>query len=240
MDNKKIDNKLDNKYKDCDFEFLFKINDDIICQRFFFINGFNDKSLHSEDLKYAIDDIAYLINEDLKSKTRIYLYYNCCSFAKESDLEYARKCALAYPDEPSLYKYEIYSEKDAELNPDLVDRSAENIFTFSFKYKNKNVITKIWSADCYPSFIRNNVDITNKRKFENSDESQMSFEYLLLKRINSGKDDLVPQIIHILCDACSSYNRKEDFSIDMVYKHKLGEKVVNRKVYNYKKYLDKN
>lgn len=204
VENKRVINKIDDKYKNCDFEFLFKINDDIICQRFFFINNFNDKSLNSEEIKYSIDDIIHLINEDLKSKTRIYLYQTCCSFEREEDLENQRMIANMHSDRPSVYKYEVFSKKDEDLNKPINVDNPENVFKFSFKYKNREVICRAWSADVYPSFIRNSVDITNKKKFENSDDSGLPFENQLLKKINAGRNDLIPQIINILCEACSN------------------------------------
>jgi hypothetical protein len=230
-------------YKSFDYEFLFKINDDIICQRFFDIKAFNRYS----DLKCAIDEIVELINSDLKSKTMVYMF-NMCHTRDNEEQEKNRKVLLKsgtrLNGEPVIVDYNdmyIYSEKSPEFipvrdensiyeveikdllytddrgektkirgyynKPKLIDgvkvykHEYQNQFSFSFKIKGRNVITKIWSADDYPNFVRSSVDIANKRVVIGTNESQSSFE--LRKKMFGNREDLIPKIISIFRDNCS-------------------------------------
>ena len=48
------------------FEFILTINGNIICQRYFRINGFKREAYRSVELVEAIDKCVDLINADLK------------------------------------------------------------------------------------------------------------------------------------------------------------------------------
>ena len=55
------------------FEFRLTVGDDIICQRYFRIGNFNPLSLKSMELTDTIRGCAQTIDDDLKSKSLIYL-----------------------------------------------------------------------------------------------------------------------------------------------------------------------
>ena len=55
-------------------EFLLTLNDNIICQRFFNVRGFNPKVKRSLDLHYDVKNICEEIEENLKQKTLDYLH----------------------------------------------------------------------------------------------------------------------------------------------------------------------
>ena len=57
------------------YEFRLLIGDSIICQRYFKINNFNSLSLSSIELTNTIRFCANLIDEDLKSKSRMYSWH---------------------------------------------------------------------------------------------------------------------------------------------------------------------
>lgn len=61
------------------YEFLLKINDNIIVQRFFAVNKFNPIACHSLELKYVADYCVDIIKEEMKNKTLDfmdeYIYY---------------------------------------------------------------------------------------------------------------------------------------------------------------------
>ena len=57
------------------FEFVLTINDNIVCQRYFRINGFNWKSLRSMEMATCIDKCVELIHRDLVEKSNIYNWY---------------------------------------------------------------------------------------------------------------------------------------------------------------------
>ena len=58
--------KLDNTQK-C--EFLLKLEDNIVCQRFFSVRNFNELATHSLDLHYSVTYIVEDIIHQLKLKT---------------------------------------------------------------------------------------------------------------------------------------------------------------------------
>ena len=53
-------------------QFVLSANGNIICQRYFKVNGFNPHTLHSVELYETIRDIVGLIKGDLASKSRVY------------------------------------------------------------------------------------------------------------------------------------------------------------------------
>ncbi len=60
-------------------EFLLKLNDNIVCQRYFTVRKFNNYATNSMDLHDLVTDIAYDIESDLKTKTLLLLdsrYYD--------------------------------------------------------------------------------------------------------------------------------------------------------------------
>jgi len=234
-------------YKNFDYEFLFKINDDIICQRFFDIKMFDNNSVKGFDLKYAIDDIVELINNDLRSKTRIYMFNICCTrdnVNQEKGKKLVLRCGTRENGEEIIVDYNdmwIHSDKTPEFTPVKDEKSIfetyakngtyvndkgeevevigfynkprltngvktylhnyENTFSFSFKIKGRNIITKIWSADDYPMFVRSSVDIANKKVYIGFNESQSSYE--LRKKMFENREDLIPKIISIFRETCS-------------------------------------
>ena len=55
------------------FEFELTINGNIICQRYFKINNFNERSVYSTEFLDAIRGCASLIQESLRRKKRLTL-----------------------------------------------------------------------------------------------------------------------------------------------------------------------
>lgn len=55
------------------YEFLFKINDNIIVQRFFTVNNYNPYSIASVELKDAIDDCVAIIQHEMKVRTLAFM-----------------------------------------------------------------------------------------------------------------------------------------------------------------------
>jgi len=206
-------------YKKLNYEFLLKINDQIICQRFFDIFNYNSDSIYSVEFKNDFDKIIEMIKDDLTTKTRVYLYHVCPTFADEKTLNKYQ--------EMGMYKSELWSEMDEEFKTKYLDKSNEekNTLTFEFKVLGKTVMTKSWSADEYPKFIRNSINICNhqyiqvvtptssyKIDFKTADENSMKYEHTIKKRIHLGREDLVPKIIKILRDVCSMDNEDYDLT----------------------------
>jgi hypothetical protein len=190
---KEVENNGDERYKRKDgrFEFALYANDNLICKRNFNINGYIEGSMQSLDFKDEIDKIVGFIDDDLKSKTRTYLWYH------------------HFPDNP---------EWEPELSEPLIDEG-----TFMLKLVvtdgGNEVISRSWDARYYPSYIRNNVDITNRlvkiTKGETvytynrdrffSDDTPVSGELYVLKHMIMGREDLIPIIQHCIYEVCSAF-----------------------------------
>ena len=75
-------------------------------------------------------------------------------------------------------------------------------FYFDFRMNDKCIVSKVWSADIYPPFIRHKVNLTNKIKHIECDENDMGRKTFLLKKIHENRKDLIPVIIKMLSIAC--------------------------------------
>ena len=76
--------KNDNSTK---FEFLLKLNDNIVCQRYFNVKSYNPKTLKSLELHQEVLDVVNELKETLKYKTSDYMVENYHMFLDGNDLE---------------------------------------------------------------------------------------------------------------------------------------------------------
>ena len=72
-DMSKIKQRVENTQK-C--EFVLKLGNNIVCQRFFSVRNFNDRATQSIDIHYTVRDIVDGIVERLKLKTLYLLESN--------------------------------------------------------------------------------------------------------------------------------------------------------------------
>lgn len=172
------------EYRPERFQFILSVNDNIICQRYFRINGFNPISLSSKELKETIDGIVNdVLHSDLQSKSRTYMWYT-------------------------------YDENfsDDEFSLPLEDAWVTT-FKFAFLIDDKEVISKVWDGSIYPKFVRESVDIVNKKNRFDGLDGRMSFETSLLRKMVIDKPDLSYIIINLICDVCSvTYSNQYDYS----------------------------
>ena len=218
-------NKQDKKspldYKE-PYEFRLLIDDNIICQRYFKINNFNPNSLSSLELIDVIRECANMIDEDLKSKTRIYLWHMApVVFQNETEM----RQWFANPENHSkvrCFENIVLRDKDnTEYTWDgekliLCDKKiCDGTFTtplsdkdtltyeFAFYVNEKKVASTIFDG-VYPHYIRRNIDLSNTRgKFEEDDLSRLSFESYILNRLVYDKQDLIKKIVKEICYVCS-------------------------------------
>jgi hypothetical protein len=115
------------------YEFLFKINDNIIVQRFFTVGNYNPESIYSLELKEAIDECTFnniehpgIIQDELKNRT------------------------LDFMDE---FRYYFADDSNFDRN-DSLDK-----YLFQVRVNGKIVIEKSWDATIYPAKIRYDVNI---------------------------------------------------------------------------------
>ena len=91
---KKENKFIDNVAYKSKFQFLIWVNDNVICQRYFKINGFNEDSVYTMEFTDCMDDIVKSIQEDLESKSRILMWYinskkplKLAGFATDKEIE---------------------------------------------------------------------------------------------------------------------------------------------------------
>lgn len=211
-------NLKEQTYKEERFEFALYVNGNIICKRNFKINDFIEHSMVSVEFKNKVDNIVKMIDDDLKSKSRVFTWY------------------YFNPSEPEVF--EEFAGKPIE--------PWECTFKFEITDNKVPVITKIWDGSVYPKPIRDKVDISNKtvkviskdgkvytydkESFFKSNEGRLSFEQEVLKSMISDKTDLLLQITKKICEACSvhenSFTKISDYTLSEYYgKDKDGNEV---------------
>lgn len=251
-----FENKKQNVTRDYKerFEFKLTVGDNIICQRYFKINNYNEQCIYSTDLKETIDYVVKIIDDELKSKTADYLevfapmYFN----SMEQMEKYFESAANRNRIRPGL-GIVVKGEKtdfcwgknltpvrlgfkfdDGELTKPLTEND-EVTYKFAFLVDSREVCVKSWNG-LYPKFIRNAIDLSNK-KGKISEEALMgiSFEEYLNYKISVNRSDLVYTIIKEICTVCclqgdNCYNLVSEVG-DLSYKNKQSHKDIC-KLYN--------
>lgn len=208
------------------FEFRFTVGGNIICQRYFRINNFNELSLYSLELIQTIRDCGRTIDNDLKEKTERYL--NVCApqvFNTEKEMfDYYKdernknsmrpghgiviKDAKApnyfwgKNNEPVALAEKF--DKDGEFTTPLTE---EDVVTYKFAFydNGREVCSTTWEG-VYPKYVRNSIDLSNKKGKlpEGEDPSKLGYEAYILYKLVEGKSDIVWKIIKDICFTCSS------------------------------------
>lgn len=217
----KQDKKSPSDFKE-PYEFRLLIDDNIICQRYFKINNFNQNSLSSLELTDTIRECARMIDEDLKSKTRVYLWYMAPLVFKD---EAEMRNWFANPNNASkVKKYENIALRDANASEYTWDgeklilcdkKICDGTFTtpltdkdtltyeLAFYVNDRKVASTIFDG-VYPHYIRRNIDLSNTRgKFEGEDISRLGFESYILNRLVCDRQDLIKKIVKEICYVCS-------------------------------------
>lgn len=207
--------KEQKEFREERFEFALYVNNNVICKRNFKINNYIDGSMQSIDFKYAIDNIVSMIDDDLKSKSRVYSWF----YFDENDKE------------PN------------EFNSPLID-PWECTFKFVVTDNKHEVISKIWDGRYYPKAIREKVDIANKsvkivtkdgrtytfdkESYFEENKDRLSLEMYILRAMIMDKQDLLLAITKKICETCSprddSYQTTSDYTLCEEYKSKEYEK----------------
>lgn len=217
----KQDKKSPSDFKE-PYEFRLLIDDNIICQRYFKINNFNPNSLHSLELTDTIRECANMIDEDLKSKTRVYLWHMAPLvfqneaemrdwFAKPGNAEKVKlfENIVLRDKDASEYTWDgeklIFCEKkicDGTFTNNLTDKDTLT-YEFAFYVNDRKVASTIFDG-VYPHYIRRNIDLSNTRgKFEGEDLSRLGFESYILNRLVYDRQDLIKKIVKEICYVCS-------------------------------------
>lgn len=220
-------------------QFVLSANGNIICQRYFKVNGFNPKSLNSDELYYTIRDIVHMIKDDLKSKSRIYTAITMGKSTKLTGFYNGEKlsnhdAALVFQDD---VRGEVTLSNGIVLNKTYIDYDVEeevddSPFTlkFSYLFDDKAVYEEVWDGTVYPKYVRNCIDLSNSNaSYKNVDPMRMTFSQQMTKSLNSGRPDLIYNIIKLFCDTLSNDVDDDGNSIDKGYTTSV--KYGNKKYY---------
>ena len=208
------------------FEFRLTVGEDIICQRYFRIGNFNPLSLKSNELMDTIRSCAEMIDNDLKSKSLVYLeifapriFNTMEEFEGYIQNEENRKGLVrgegivirdikdqnfSWDGEKGLKPLDFKFE-DGEFSEPLSD---ENYVTYKFAFLDygREVCSSSW-VGVYPRFVRNSIDLSNRRgKLDPEDLYRVGFEQYILYKLVEGRSDLVWKLVKEICYTCSESN----------------------------------
>ena len=113
------------------FEFILRINGNIICQRYFAVKNFNYKSIQSLDLIYCTENCVDLIQSQLKDKSIEYLWNQYNPYDKQT--------------EDQINRTPIWDKED--------------IFDFEIRIDERVISAKRFTGNVYPQRVRYSVDI---------------------------------------------------------------------------------
>ena len=206
------------------FEFRLTVGDNIYCQRYFRIGNFNPLSLKSHELTETIRNCAKMIDEDLKSKSLIYLeiiapriFNSMDDFNKYIETE-ANKNTLkagegvvirdvkehdfAWDKNKGVLIPLTFKIEDGEFSEPLTPEDYVT-YKFSFLDYGREVCSTTWEG-VYPRFVRNSIDLSNKwGRLDPSDVYRVGFEQYILCKLVEGRSDLVWKLVKEICLTCS-------------------------------------
>lgn len=214
---------IDNVAYKSKFQFLIWVNDNVICQRYFKVNGYYEDFLHSAEFDECMYGIVESIKRDLESKSRIFMwYYNTSEplkmtgFMTDEEVDkYGEDFVSLLSDtkivgdiiapDGKVFKKTYLKQDNFSDDPNDNDRpeNDEFIFKFSFLIDDVPVFEKIWDGNVYPKFVRNGVDLTNAYSNYNNDTSMMNFGSAIIRYMQKGKTNLINDFIHRICDTLS-------------------------------------
>ena len=207
------------------YEFRLLIGDSIICQRYFKINNFNQLSLNSLELTNTVRACAQMIDDDLKSKSRIYSWHMSPLVFKDEDEMYAwfnnpdheewvKNVRMnenvflrseGYPEYTWTGEKLVLNEKrigDGTFTDSLHDKDVVT-YEFAFYVNDRKVVSTTFEG-VYPYFIRRNIDLSNTRgKFEGDDITRLSFDSYILHTLVDDRADLIKKVVKEICYVCS-------------------------------------
>ena len=113
------------------FEFILRINGNIICQRYFAVKNFNPKVTQSMDIIHCVNDCVEMIQRQLKKKSLEYLWTQYNPYDKQL--------------EEQINRTPIYDKED--------------IFDFEIRIDERVIGTRRFTGNVYPQRVRYSVDI---------------------------------------------------------------------------------
>lgn len=196
-----MENQKGQTFREGRFEITLYVNNNIVCRRNFSIDNYIERSMDTAEFKFAMDEMVNMVDNDLKSKSRICLWY----FYNPDDPEYVED--LVNP---------LIEPWDCTFKLEVSDRK-------------RVVMSRIWDGRFYPKYVREKVDINNKyvktvsrdgdvnlfekEAFFEKNKDRLSFDHYVLRAMIRDKGDVAAQMIAKVIETCSS-NKDTHESID--------------------------
>lgn len=235
------------------FSFVLTVNGNIVCKRYFRINGFKNESESSVNLaghyfervgsaeefaevRGALEHCVDLIHKDLVYKSNVYLWntapqvfdtveqMNECLKKNPHRLKSATYIVIREPNLVYVWDekgtLDLYNQDGKPVEPyenvfnvsDYVggiDNDSKNELKFAFYDNGQEICSKVWDANVYPRFVRNNIDLSNtKNKYKQNDQFSI-VEATLVDLMIKDRQDLIPLIVRELCSACSLSDKND-------------------------------
>lgn len=242
------------------YEFALSIvtegKESLICRRSMFIDNYIENSMKTADFKDCVDRIVDMIHQDLLYKSYVYLQYRYPSSefipspkevkallengnSEELSLRYKivkeKNIDGQEIDTAKPYVTRVFPDWETELTIPAKEKQTPVEFRFTVYEKGQAVITREWDATIYPSYIRKNVDLTNRLVRVYRDNNVYTYdketffaendnlygELSMLKVMIMNREDLIPKITDLICEVCSSnsgyYDNINDYHTVGVY-----------------------
>lgn len=195
-------------------QFVLSANGNIICQRYFKVNGFNPSALRSVELYYTFREAVQMIKDDLVSKSRIYTGITAnnrsklTGFYSGDDLtmdDWCLICSSSIDGNIPLSNGVVVNKSFVDFNNTEEEETNEPFeFKFSYLYDDKVMYEEVWDGTVYPRYIRNSVDLSNSNaSYKYADPMRMSFVQQMTKYLTEGRGDLIYAIIKKFCNTLS-------------------------------------
>lgn len=185
-----------------------------------------------------MNGIVRSIQEDLESKSRIFMWYTNMSepmkmqgFLTDEEVEKYGRDFLAIMTDSNIYgKVEapdgkIFTKDYIKYCEEAINEygevekpnEGEFVFKFSFLIDDVPVFEKIWDGNVYPKFVRNGVDLTNSYGlYDNKDTSALSFGAAIIRYMQKGKNNLISDFIRRICETLSNtFTDKYEYTKEM-------------------------
>lgn len=201
------------------FQFLLWINDNIICQRYFKVNGYNSDSLVSEELYNTLEECVQMIQDDLKSKSILYqsiigtpiklngFVNNVSSFDDACAVCSTSIEGQVQLEDGSIIEKEYYRYKEEDYDDVYSDNDKlepyDITFKFVFKVDDKSIYEQIWDGTVYPKQVRNSVDLSNSDAPKDITTFSLFSLETVIRYLKYGRIDLLYHIIKKICETMS-------------------------------------
>lgn len=201
-----VNSKEGREFKEERFDFEIYVNDNLICKRNFKINNFINDSMNSMEFKDVVDGIVYMLDEDLKSKSRIYTHYN---YIPGEEGEFTEELAEPWA---CTFKFVVLDNKKVVISKIWDGYAYPRAVRERVDFTNK--VVKIVSRTGQVFFF-------DKDTYFAERGDMLSHELYVLKQQLLDREDVLLNITKRICAACSpqdsNFQNVSDYTLSETY-----------------------